>query len=122
LDSVYFASRGKHYTILPLANMIDNLSLNELKSFSENVSLVLYAQALLFCEKCFISFEFLCKTSCALCGSVDLECCFSVWNTFCLFDMDCAGGSTVQRCAWTGFWIFGTGLRLHPAGSGFRFS
>ena len=53
--------------------------------FSENVCLVLYAWALLFCEKCFISFEFPCKASCALCGSVDFKCCFSVWNTFLSF-------------------------------------
>jgi len=51
-----------------------------------------------FCEKSFISSEFPCKASCALCWS-----CFSVWNTFCVFDLDCAGSFTVVK--WKKFWL-----------------
>ena len=35
----------------------------------------------------FKSYNFPWNTSCAWCGSLDFECCFSVWNTFSRFDL-----------------------------------
>jgi len=81
--------------------------------FSENVSLISLWSSPLFCEKSFISYEFLCNALCALCGSIAFECCFSFWNTFCLVGLDCAGGSFANLAVFPQIWAsFFVGLRF----------